>query len=331
MTAGDGFDQRLDEFFGEGPNEIADWVIAASLADIETTPQWRVGFDPRRLFMRIPPWIAVGATAVVAVAVIAILLIPRGQTGVAGQPSASPPPASAAPSPFSVACTPNLPDPTMILGECTYNLSPLGVAATIQGRSHWLVDGSGPKYVRLYVDMDNVPPNANALSTRISILDHTFSQPCHTPGLSPGTPIPYTATTPDAFWAWLRQKVPMLTYDTPVPVTIGGIRGLQATNTTRQDQITSACRANDAVDLGDLGGENTIDISAGAGSERLTALVVNGKTILIDLSILSDSPMDLTDAAFFPTFAQEADALLGTIQWKTGSRASAAPAGSGGG
>jgi hypothetical protein len=330
MTANDEFELLLDEFFGEGPTEVADWVIDTSLTDIETTPQRRVGFDPRRFFpMRTPARIAVGAAALVAVALVAVLIFPRGQANVAGPPDSSAPPASAAPPAAQAACTTDLPQPGTILGDCSYSISPLAVPATIHGRPHWILNASAPNTLTFYATMDNEPSNVTALVMTMTILDHTLSQPCHAPDSSAGASIPYTGTTPEAFWSWLHQHAPMLTFETPVPVTIGGVHGLQAVNATPAGRISAACQGNSVVDVGDLGGQSTHWIGEGAGTGRTTALVADGKTILIDVFVgTGDGPSDQTDVTFFPTFAQEADALLGTLRFATGPGASAAAASS---
>ena len=48
MTAHKDLDTVLDAFFAEGPSEIADDVIEASLRLIDTTDQRRAGFGSRR-------------------------------------------------------------------------------------------------------------------------------------------------------------------------------------------------------------------------------------------------------------------------------------------
>ncbi len=85
MRHGDDLDIVLERFLGEGPNEIADEVIEASLRTIETTSQRRAGFGPRRSSsMTTLGKVALAAAAVIAVALVGNILMPETHPGSGG-------------------------------------------------------------------------------------------------------------------------------------------------------------------------------------------------------------------------------------------------------
>ena len=90
MIEHDDFDGLLDRFFAEGPLEIADDVIEASLLTIDTTAQRRAGFDPRRnLPMTTLARFGLAAAAVLAVALLGTLVLPAVQGTAGRSPSAT--------------------------------------------------------------------------------------------------------------------------------------------------------------------------------------------------------------------------------------------------
>jgi hypothetical protein len=91
MTTHRDIDSILDDWFSEGPERIADWVVDESLVTIERTPQVRGDLRlPRRLTMFGPLRTAGAAAAVVAVVAIGAGLLASNSQPPAGAASASP-------------------------------------------------------------------------------------------------------------------------------------------------------------------------------------------------------------------------------------------------
>ena len=108
MIERDDFELVLDRFFGEGPQEIDDRVIDASLAAIETTGQRRAlrgrpTFGSMPILRRTAVVVAVAA----AVVALAVLGLPRASTNIASSPSAPTPRTSPAASSSGAAASPS--------------------------------------------------------------------------------------------------------------------------------------------------------------------------------------------------------------------------------
>lgn len=93
MSTIDEFDRLLDRFFAEGPSEIDDAVLEASLLDIQTIRQRRTLIGSRRTISMPAPRIALAA-AVVVFAIVAPLVLLHPFGGVGGP--AAPPTGAAA-------------------------------------------------------------------------------------------------------------------------------------------------------------------------------------------------------------------------------------------
>jgi hypothetical protein len=151
MTERDDLDLVLDRFLGEGPHEIADHVIEASLLTIETTSQRRAGFGPRRNTPMTPvARLGLAAAAVLAVALVGTLVLPAIR-GTVGGPT---------PSLASTADSPSAPAPSGSRPPAL--MAPIGYSSTgtivftrrdpaLGGDATWAInpDGSGEAPLRV--------------------------------------------------------------------------------------------------------------------------------------------------------------------------------------
>jgi hypothetical protein len=307
----------------EAPDRAPARLLEASREQIRNTRQRRAPWPARRVpNMSLYAKLAIGVAAVAVLAVVGLNVLVPNRGGIGGPGISPSPSATASPSPSQAAasaCRKPLPVLTGMLENCTYTNANFEVPFAMQVNDRWvLLGGPTSNLVQFDLALPNEPANATQLVVAISVLDQVYDHPCHGPAQTPGPSHPYTggASGAQGFWTWLSSTVPMLTYETPTATTIGGVPALQATNTTKVGQIGAACNGSYGVELGDLGSGQEVADGENAGAERLTALVVNGKTMLIDVSVFSASgPSDATDAAFLPTLTAAADQALSTLNF----------------
>ena len=129
MTAHKDLDTVLDAFFAEGPSEIADDVIEASLRLIDTTDQRRAGFGSRRTrSMSTLTRFSIAAAAVLTVAVLGTIVLPglSRTAGTSPAPTTSPRAIAVAPS---INVSSGVPSSAPSASAADALLAPLGYAA----------------------------------------------------------------------------------------------------------------------------------------------------------------------------------------------------------
>ena len=183
MTDRDDFELRLQQFFGEGPNEIEDAVIEASLLEIATTGQRRRVGKPTLLWVPDTHRRLLGAVAAVAVLAIVVtgaagLLARPASTGVT-PPSTAMPAESAAPS----ACVRDAVLNGVLSQGCRWRFDQTAIPMSVDGREQWVLEqedaagfavtlsrreGAGLRIVLRVVDVVPVTP---CVSARAQVVD----------------------------------------------------------------------------------------------------------------------------------------------------------------
>jgi hypothetical protein len=308
MTHDRDIERVLDLWFADGPMEVSDRVFDEAVERIHRQPQrrsWR--FLWREPNVSSPMRLAAAAVvAIVAVAVAAVLFYPRLTPTPAVGPTASPSPTCL--KPYS--------DQVTQFEDCTYTTTNFAVPLSIRLDSRWRPSQSfSQNWLGLRVVLPDAPANVQALSLDFFVLDRVFDTQCHRADVIPGSSTKYKGATPQDFWSWLGRSAPMVTFATPLEVSVAGHRGLQAVSTTKVNQIVDACQ-NGGVDIGDLGAGEWFILFA-ENPDRLTAVVVDGKTLLINVRIDSGGPSDASDAAYFPTLTAAADQVLASLEFRS--------------
>ena len=204
-------------------HDSADRVLQIVLSRLDTTPQLRHLWPPRRfaLVSKLAP-AAIAATAVVAVVVAGINLLPGSQTGVGG----APPPASLSPS-QSPSPSPT-PEPTASLVTHVVRSGPVGlddqdpraasITITFDAPARW------ERFEEIGVLMyDNAPPNGAALFIYGGADIGLFSDPCR-PEPRGDADIAVGPTVEDLVTALVDH--PSLDVTSPVDVTLAGYAGM---------------------------------------------------------------------------------------------------------
>jgi hypothetical protein len=200
----------------EGRTTLPDRVLDTVLDRLPATPQRRAPWPVRRLLdMHIPTRLGVAAAAVLALAVIGVIAIPRG-SGVAGpQPSPTPIP-TPTPSPIAF---PVDPQQLTVTVPGTYLAgNPLQIPTTLNVPAGWVIKVGGPYAAYL----DRAPIGSGGASISLTLSQKIYADPCHDRGFL----IPQPGTTVDALAAAL-SSLPGFTATTPTSVTIDGYSGKQ--------------------------------------------------------------------------------------------------------
>jgi hypothetical protein len=205
-----------------------------------------------------------------------------------------------------------------LLDDCTYSTTSFSIPFSMRLDGRWWLREQTPGRLQLDAALPNPPANADELALQFIALDRVFDQPCHARDVQPSTSHVYSAGTggPEAFWTWLAKTVPMVSFETPASATIGGKPALQAVSTTKVNQLSAACQGSWWVDIADLRPAENLAIAENPGADRLAAVVVDRKTLLIAVEVRSPGPGNASDTAFFPTLATAADQVLATVQFR---------------
>lgn len=213
MTDND-FDQTARLWLEDGPTALSDRVLQAALDDIHVTPQRRSWSPVRRVFSMIPTFrIAIGAVAIVLVAVIGFNLLPGG-SGVGGGPAANPTPAPT-PTPTPIPLPLN-PEELVVSEPGTYLIDdPFPIPVTISVPPGWAGTVGGP--YAAYLDKESGYA-VIAFSLSLSV----FADPCTDKGFLDPPPGP---TVDDL--ATALAALPGLEATIAADVTVDGYRGKQ--------------------------------------------------------------------------------------------------------
>ena len=192
------FDRMLDQWFADGPMEVADRVVGQVADRIERQPQrpawrllWRSPMRPAIIY-------GLAAAAVLIVAVVGYNLLPRG-------PSVGGPRATVTPAPTE---TSSAPTPSPVPG--LIDASRFGVPLTLTLSGDWTY---------LLVE----PNNLELLHGGTDLGFHPLSK----------VTLPGTTTTdpwipvPADFIAWVQERPEFTDFQAPRPVTVGGRAGTE--------------------------------------------------------------------------------------------------------
>jgi hypothetical protein len=196
-------------------HDSADRVLQIVLSRLDSTPQRRHVWSPRRFaYVNKLAQAAIAAAALVAAVVAGINLLPGSQTGVGGVS----PPASPSPSPSAN------PEPTASL--VTHVVRPGGfdedpraasITFTFDAPASW-----EPFEKNAVLIDDNAPPDGAALFIYVGADVGLFSDPCR-PEPRGEADIPVGPTVDDLVTALIDH--PSLEVTSPVGVTLGGYSG----------------------------------------------------------------------------------------------------------
>lgn len=321
MTHERDLERLLDVWLAEGSLVVSGRVIdqvSERLAGERQRPTWRVlergALMPTRLRF------AAAAAAVLLLLGAALLMQRLNPSSSFGGPTVAP----------NLGCERPFPSGVFEdLAECTYVTSNV-VPLAIDLDERWRLVKARPEQILLTVDLPDKPSAVTNLWLKLFRLDRVVNQPCHAQTV---TEIPSrlwaegATRGAQAFWTWLADAAPMVTFTTPTPATIGRVDGLQARNITKLDAIRNACDGTWYVDVGDTGVfEDSFWFAEADGVERLTVLVVDGQTLLIDVLAENTAPAIPPEMkAFFPTLEAAADDVLATLEFRTGSTPTPSP------
>jgi hypothetical protein len=317
-------DRILDLWLADGPHEVTDRAFDGLVRRLEheqQRPAWRSFLGD--IHVSNATRLAAALAAVIVIAIAGFVLLARQHPNIVAvspapstttQPSPSPS-ASAAPSGSAAAdCRQALPVGGAQLDPCSYSVVDFAVPFTLPVDAGWQVLEHTPTALTLGADLGDAPSNIQVQGIGIATLDRVYADRC---GI--GSSVRYSGKTAKAFWDWLRAKHPMITFAKPTATTLGGSAALQAVDTTKAGQITSACGTSE-VPFGDKGQPgNPMILRELGGLDRLTSTVVNGRTVLVYVGVIPNDAASVTpeDTAYFSTFASHADQLLGELRWRS--------------
>jgi hypothetical protein len=206
----------------EGVTALPDRVLDTVLDQVPATPQRRSWWPSRRFSeMNNVTRLAIGAAAVLAVAVLGYNLLPRSQ-GFGGQPTPSP---TIAPSPSP---SPS-PSPAATPGLKTFTFKPFvgddpeddAITVTLQYPEGW-TRGGDP----VVVVFDSVGADAWAAGLRVARGYSLYSDPCRpTDGIAVADGADIEVGPTVAEFVTALDTHPLLDVTTPVDVTVGGYSG----------------------------------------------------------------------------------------------------------
>jgi hypothetical protein len=217
MTEND-FDRTARLWLDDGPTALSDRALQAALDEIHVTRQRRARWPVRRVFDMNPSIrLAVGAAAVVLVAVIGSNFLPSG-SGVGGGPAATPTP-TPTPSPTPIALP--LDPQTLVVSEPgTYVIDdPFPIPVTISVPPGWVGKVGGP--YAAYLDKEG-----GGAAIAFSLSQSIYADPCRDRGFLDPQPGP---TVDDL--AIALAGLPGLDATTAADVTVDGYHGKQLTLT----------------------------------------------------------------------------------------------------
>jgi hypothetical protein len=271
MTEND-FDRTAQLWLEDGPTVMSDRALQAALDEIHVTRQRRAWWLARRFFQMNPTFrVAIGAAALLAVAIVAINLLP-GRSSVGNQPSAAPPtvvPSVAAPAAPTPIPLPVFPSVLVAPAEGTYLAGdPFQIPMTVTMPAGWQGNVGGP-YAAYF---DKATGQSPGIAFTIS--QTFYADPCKGVGLLDPQPGP----TVDDLAAALAA-LPGLDATTPTAVTVDGHPGKQLT-LTAPDSIASCSLTDGAMLLWQLPLGATFTLEA-AQQRSLWIVDVDGQRLVI--------------------------------------------------
>jgi hypothetical protein len=280
MTTNRDIETVLDDWFVEGPERIADWVVDDALLTIQGTPQTRgVLRLPRRLTMVGPMRLAGAAAAVVAVVLIGAGLFAKNSQPGIGSASSSPiatpqatpsPGITASPSPTPAPSVTALPGESVFVFPGTYvpkfnpgmkltvddGVVAVGCAAG-EPNCHGQVDTNLPGWLAIEFG----PPQFDIQIFRVDKLNDPRK---------PGKLI----DPPSDLASWIGSRPGVSILNGPTSATVGGLPATQI-----------EIRADRDVEFGPIPGVTDIGFGLGKGSApRMYVLQVQGHPIVISLT-----------------------------------------------
>jgi hypothetical protein len=242
----------------EGVNTLPDRVLDSVLDQLPATPQRRAWWPGWRLpKMNHQVRIAVGAVALVVLALIAFSFVPKAG-GVGGSTS------TASPSPsVLVDFTGRLPAGTFVAGD------PFPIRVTFSVPAGWQAEIPGPYAVFLSKPLGPAAVN-------FSIFSDVDADPCHARGLLNPPPGP---TVDDLSTA--LASLPGLVQAAPTEVTFGGYSGKQLTLTAPATFGQCILTADGTYEVWELPLGATNDLTPGE-IDRVWILDVAGQRLVID-------------------------------------------------
>ena len=280
MTTNRDIDKVLDDWFIEGPERIADWVVDEALLTIERTPQARgVMRLPRRLIVFGPLRLAGAAAAVVAVVAIGAGLLVTSSQPQIGAATASP---NATPQPtpsIAITASPSLTpvtSPTALPGENVFvfpgtyvpkftpslRLTIDDAVVTIgcspgEPNCHGQVDTNLPAWLGIEFG----PPQFDIQIFRVDKVNDPRN---------PGKVI----NPPSNLASWMASRPGVSIVSAATSTMVGGLPATQIDITTDRD-----------VSFGPIPGVRDIGFGLGRGSSpRMFVLQVQGHPVVISLN-----------------------------------------------
>ena len=197
MSDRDDFELRLQQFFGEGPSEIDDAVIEASLVEIATTPQWRAVLGARPVRSVNFEKLLVAAGVVVSVTLVAARLMsspafvgrspePSTVAGASGNPAGS-----AGTAPVASPCLRDLVVGQLLSDGCRWRVPLVRIPMTLEGTGAWLLDDASESGFVLSATR----PDGPGVQVELALAEYVPVMPCITDLTKPVAvrPAPSTA------------------------------------------------------------------------------------------------------------------------------------------
>jgi hypothetical protein len=176
MTANDDLERRIADFYAtEAPTRAPDWVLASTLATVDTTRQRRaaIALPWRFPHMNVYAKAAVAIVAVVAVAAIGVAFLRPGSTSGVGQVPTTRP---------SSTILPSLPPEGGAMAPGTHTLGPgFPVRITLDVPAGWGGCSASPVEQGACSQSGNPQPGG----VSFSIIDNVVADPCGTALKSP--------------------------------------------------------------------------------------------------------------------------------------------------
>ncbi len=303
MTRHFDIDRAVEEWLEEGPTYLPDRTIDGIVRQLDYTRQRGPSWLPRRHEMN-RTFLAVGgiaaAVALVIVAGVMVLGLNANQSGVGGQPSASPtampsPTSAPSPSPSPTASPSPTSTPGAGLPEGPFDFEDSGMAMSVT------IPAPGWTFHRQFTVLEKGREVANL--PEAAILFWSFpagtefyvpGDPCRSKSTKPDNP----ATTVDEIAARLAAQASRDASE-PEDVTVGGYAGksitLHVPDDAGFDESFRECEGGEFVSYGTATDPMARRHQGPGQIDELWILDVNGAFVIIDAMYRPDTPAELVE------------------------------------